>query len=302
MTLTITILGNNSALPAYGRHPTAQAVEVNGEIILIDCGESTQVQMQKYGIKWRRLNHILISHLHGDHYFGLPGLLNSMSLQGRTQPLHLYAPAPLQPILDMIMQVADSELAYPLHYHQLPEGDAILEDNPAFNITCFPVVHRIACHGFVITQKSNGRKLLLDKCIEYSIPQTFYSQLKQGQNYTSADGTIIANNLVTLDGPPAKRYAYCADTLYSETYLPYITGVDMLYHEATYLHENADKAILRFHSTTVQAAEMAKLANVGQLLIGHFSSRYKELDAFEAEAGAIFPGVHVTVEGTSYEV
>ena len=300
--MIVTILGNNSALPAYGRHPTAQAVEVNGEIVLIDCGESTQVQMQKYGIKWRKLNHILISHLHGDHYFGLPGLLNSMSLQGRTQPLHLYAPAPLMPILDMIMKVADSELAYSLHFHPTPEGDATLEDNPLFSIICFPVVHRIACHGFVITQKNSGRKLLLDKCYEHKIPPTFFNDLKQGKDYITADGSMIPNIAVTEDGAPAKRYAYCADTLYSESYLPFIKNVDLLYHESTYLHENADKAILRYHSTTVQAAQMARMANAGQLLIGHFSSRYKELDAFAAEAGAIFPGVHVTLEGTAYEI
>ena len=300
--MTITILGNNSALPAYGRHPTAQAVEVNGEIVLIDCGESTQVQMQKYGIRWRRLNHILISHLHGDHYFGLPGLLNSMSLQGRTQPLNLYAPAPLKPILDMIMQVADSDLAYPLHFHPLPEGAALLAENNLFSITCFPVIHRIACHGFVIETASNSRKLLIDKCGEYNIPMTFFHKLKLGEDYTAPDDSTIANSLVTADPPRAKKYAYCADTLYSENYLPYIMNVDMLYHESTYLHEHADKAVLRFHSTAVQAAEMGKLANAGQLLIGHFSSKYHELDAFAAEAGAIFPGVHVTVEGTSYEV
>jgi ribonuclease Z len=258
--------------------------------------------MQKFGIRWRKLHHILISHLHGDHYFGLPGLLNSMSLQGRTQPLNLYAPAQLKPILDMIMQVADSELAYPLHFHPLPEGAALLAENSLFSIKCFPVIHRIACHGFVIETAVNSRKLLIDQCEQYHIPQAFFNKLKQGEDYIGQDGSVIANTVVTDDPPPSKKYAYCADTLYSEDYLPYIMGVDMLYHESTYLHEHADKAVLRFHSTAVQAAEMGKRAHAGQLLIGHFSSKYHELDAFAAEAGAIFPGVHVTVEGTSYEV
>lgn len=300
--MKLTILGNNSALPAYGRHPTAQVVELHGETILIDCGESTQIQMQKYGIKWRRLNNILISHLHGDHYFGLPGLLNSMSLHGRTEPLHLHAPAALMPILDMIMQVANSEFAYPLHFHALPEGTALLEDNSVFSISCFPVEHRIACHGFVIEQKSSGRKILPEKCEQHNIPQSFYNHLKGGEDYTAPDGTIVTNNTVTDDAPPAKKYAYCADTLYSESYLPYIKNVDLLYHESTYLHNNVDKAIARHHSTARQAAQMANLANAKQLLIGHFSSRYKEVDEFEEEAGTVFSGAIVSQEGKTYEI
>ncbi len=302
MTLLVTILGNNSALPAFGRHPTSQTVEVNGETILIDCGEGTQIQMQKYGIKWRRLNHILISHLHGDHYFGLPGLLNSMSLMGRTEPLHLYAPAPLQQILDLTMQVADSEFSYPFHFHPLPEGAQLLADTPYFKLSCFPVEHRIACHGFSIEEKTKGRRILPQMCVQYNVPLAFYNNLKHGAHFTTVEGVLVDNSLLTEAGPVSKRYAYCADTVFTDSYLPYIQGADTIYHESTYLNDSKDKAKVRFHCTAAEAAEQAKKANVKQLLLGHFSSKYKDLSLFELEAGAIFPNVVITTEGNTYEV
>ena len=300
--MKVTILGNNSALPAFGRHPTAQAVSVYGEELLIDCGEGTQSQMQRYGIKWRNMHHIFISHLHGDHYFGLPGLINSMSLLGRVAPLHLYAPAELKPILDSILQVADTVLSYPLYFHDLPEGTNLLVDDPSFSVTCFPVDHRIQCHGFLVERKTKGRKLLPAKCAEYDIPVDFYETLKQGADYEREDGSIVKNEWVTTDGPQVKRYAYCADTLYTESYIDIIKDSDMIYHECTYLEKDRDKAIMRHHSTAIQAAQLAKLANAKQLLLGHFSSKYKELEPFQEEASAIFPNVFVSIEGTAYEV
>jgi ribonuclease Z len=180
--LKVTILGNNSALPAFGRHPTAQGVSVYGELLLIDCGEGTQIQMQRYGLRWRSMHHIFISHMHGDHYFGLPGLINSMSLLGRVAPLHLYAPAELKPILDAILEVAETVLSYPFYFHALPPGDTVLlVDDPSFSVTCFPVDHRIQCHGFLVERKTRGRKLLPDKCNEYGVPSAFFENLKQGK-------------------------------------------------------------------------------------------------------------------------
>jgi ribonuclease Z len=172
--MKVTILGNNSALPAYGRHPTCQIVWINDEPIMLDCGEAAQIQMQRYGVRWRNLNHICISHMHGDHYFGLPGFINSMSLLGRTNPLYLYAPASLEGILQQIMQVADTELSYPLHFHALQEGSELLFDNDVMSIQSFPVEHRIQTHGFVLTKKSSGRKLLPDKCIEFGFDENKY--------------------------------------------------------------------------------------------------------------------------------
>jgi ribonuclease Z len=300
--LKVTILGNNSALPAFGRHPTAQGVSVYGELLLIDCGEGTQVQMQRFGLRWRSMHHIFISHLHGDHYFGLPGLINSMSLLGRVAPLHLYAPAELKPILNSIMEVADTVLSYPFYFHPLPEGTSLLVDDPSFSVTCFPVNHRIQCHGFLVERKTRGRKLLPDKCSEYGIPSGFYERLKQGEDYVGEDGKVISNEWVTEDGPSVKKYAYCADTLFTDSFLPVIQGADTIYHECTYLEKDADKAAKRYHSTAAQAARLAKLANAKQLLLGHFSSKYKDLEPFRDEAVDIFPNTLVSIEGTAYEV
>lgn len=300
--MNVTILGNNSALPAFGRHPSAQVVSVPGELVLLDCGECTQIQLQRYGFKWRHILHIYISHLHGDHYFGLPGLVNSMSLLGRTLPLHLYGPAPLEGMLQQILDVADTVLSYPLHFHALPEGAALLTDTSSFTVHCFPVNHRIQCHGFLIESKTKGRKLLPEKCREYDIPTYYYDKLKQGEDYEQKEGAIVKNEWVTEDGPASKKYAYCADTVFTDSFLHHIQGVDTVYHECTYLHNDVEKATARFHSTAQQAAELAKMANAKQLLLGHFSSKYKDLQPFYEEACPIFSNVQVTVEGNTYEI
>ncbi len=300
--MKVTILGNNSALPAFGRHPTAQVVAVASGLLLIDCGEGAQVQLQRYGLKWRSLNHIYISHLHGDHYFGLPGLINSMSLLGRTSPLYLYGPAFLITILQSILDAADSELSYPLHFHALQEGEELLTDNEYFSVRSFPVIHRIACHGFVVKSKTRGRKLLPDKCVEYEIPAAYYEKLKQGSDYERKDGVLVKNEWVTTEGPAPKTYAYCADTLFTETIVPAIYGADTIYHECTYLEKDGDKAAARYHSTAIQAAKIAVLANVKQLLLGHFSSKYRDLEPFKEEATTIFPNVQIAEEGKAFDV
>ncbi len=300
--MKVTILGNNSALPAFGRHPTSQVVSVYGDFILLDCGEGTQVQLQRYGFRWRKMQHIFISHMHGDHYFGLPGLINSMSLLGRTAPLHLYAPAELEPLITQIQNIADTTLSYPFFFHPLPAGAEELVDTDTFTVRCFPVNHRIACHGFVIESKTRGRKLRPDKCREFEIPSYYYEKLKQGEDYETKEGNIIKNEWVTEDGPAPKKYAYCADTLFTDEFLEHIKDADTIYHESTYLHKEADKAAARFHSTAVQAAELAKMANAKQLLLGHFSSKYRDLEPFREEAAAIFPNSVATIEGITYHV
>jgi len=301
--MKVTILGNNSALPAFGRHPTAQAVSVYGDMILFDCGEGTQIQMQRFALKWRKLQYIFISHLHGDHYFGLPGLINSMSLLGRSLPLHLYAPAPLEPIIQQILEIADTTLCYPYFFHPLKEGASeMLVDNDSFSVKSFPVEHRISCHGFLVERKTKGRKLLPDKCRQYEIPAYFYDRLKHGADYQRADGLLVKNEWVTDEGPSPKRYAYCADTVFTESFIGHIKGADTIYHECTYLEQDADRAAARFHSTARQAAQIAKLAGAKQLLLGHFSSKYKDLEPFREEAARIFPNVLVTTEGVAYEI
>lgn len=301
--MKVTILGNNSALPAYGRNPTSQAITIDGDTLLIDCGEATQIQMQRYGIKWRKLEHVFISHLHGDHYFGLPGLINSMGLLGRNLPLHLYAAEPLERILQLMTDVADTNLPFELFFHPLKENESeVLVDNTNFKVTSFPVEHRVACHGFKVEKKNRGRKINPEKCRAFEIPSYFYERLKHGEDYERADGFIVKNEWITLEPPIAPKYAYCADTIFTESFLPYIKDVHTIYHESTYLEEDAVRAALRFHSTAKQAATIAQKANAQQLLLGHFSSRYRELSVFEAEAQTIFPNSKVAYEGMEFEV
>lgn len=300
--MKVTILGNNSALPAFGRNPTAQIVSVYGEYLLMDCGEGTQVQMQTHAVKWRKMSHIFISHMHGDHYFGLPGLINSMSLLGRVAPVHLYGPAAVMDILQTTLDLADTVLSYPLHFYPLPETSELLVETDTFKVTCFPVEHRIPCMGFLVESKTRGRKILPAQCRDYEVPRYYYDKLKAGEDYERKDGTIIKNDVLTMDGPPIKKYAYCADTIYTDSFLKYIEGANTIYHECTYLHAEAEKAAARYHSTSIQAAEIAKKAGVGQLLLGHYSSKYRDLAPFREEAMTVFPNTLVTIEGTTYDI
>lgn len=300
--MRVFILGNNSALPAHGRHPTSQIVSVWGEDIMIDCGEGTQIQMQRYGIRWRRLKRVFISHLHGDHYFGIFGLLTSMSLQGRTAPLHLHAPAELKAVMDIVFPAGATFIGYPLYFHPHPDGAGLLTDGPLYSVRCFPTEHRIPCWGFVVERKTRGRKLLPEAAARLGIPQSFFSRLKEGEDYTAPDGTTVQNELATEEGPVPKRYAFCADTRYTESFLPHIRGVDLMYHESTYLEDNTERALARYHSTARQAAELAQAAGAKALLLGHYSSSYRDPGVFREEAAKIFPEVQASVEGAGYEV
>jgi ribonuclease Z len=298
--LAVTILGNNSALPAYDRHPTSQLVTLDDQLFLVDCGEGTQVQLSKYRIRWGRINYIFISHLHGDHYFGLPGFLNSMGLLQREHELHLYAPAPLKDILDLQFKAANTVLPYTLHFHPL-ENEGVLIKNDRFKVECFATKHRIECFGFRFQQVKPPRRINPEKAIQQGIPATFYDRLKQGENYTTKDGKVIFNQMVTEPAALPKSYAYCADTLYDEDLIEKVKGVDILYHETTYLKELGERAFSRFHSTTVQAATIAKKANVGRLLIGHFSSKYDKLDIFQQEAREVFTHTDLAIEGVTFK-
>lgn len=294
----VTILGNNSALPAYNRHPTSQVISLNDQLFLVDCGEGTQMQMNTYKIRRGKINHIFISHLHGDHYFGLPGLITSYGLLGRISDLHLYAPAALQQILDLQLNISDTRLPYTLHFHAL-ENNSVLIDEDHVYVECFKVFHRIDCWGFLFREKRNPRKINAEATEKYDVPITYYERLKKGEDYI-ADGKTIPNNVLTIANKPVRSYAYCADTLYNEVLVEKIKNVNMVYHEATYLKDKEEKAISRFHSTSVQAAQLAKLADAKCLLIGHFSSTYETLDEFLLEAQEIFPQTQLALEGQTY--
>ncbi len=297
----VTILGNNSALPAYDRHPTSQVVTLNEQVFMIDCGEGTQMQLSRYKIRRSRINHIFISHLHGDHYFGLPGLITSLGLLGREADLHIYAPAILESIVMPLLHAADARMPYRLIFHPLTAEGVILEDEK-YSVECFNVIHRIECWGFIIKEKKKPRKIDKLAITRFDIPTAFYERLKEGEDYTADDGTVIQNDMVTLANSPGRAYAYCADTLYNEAMVAKIKDVNMLYHEATYLKNLESKAIERFHSTSVQAGLIAKLANAKQLLIGHFSSKYEVLDEFLTETQAVFPHTQLALEGVTYMV
>jgi len=299
--LAVTILGNNSAVPAFDRHPTSQVVTIDGNNLLMDCGEGTQIQMINYKIRRSKISHIFISHLHGDHYFGLVGLINSFSLLSHQQELHVFGPSPLQEIIELQLKVADTTLTYPLHFHTI-SGEALLVDNEKFMVKCFRTNHRIECYGFVFTEKRQPRKLDAEKIKEYDIPFSFYDQLKNGEDYITKDGRIIKNDWVTIEATKGKTYAFCADTKYDETIIPHIQNADMIYHESTYHDNLRERAEARFHSTTRQAAMIAKKANVKKLLIGHFSSKYATLEEFEQEAREVFPDTELALEGVAYKL
>jgi ribonuclease Z len=299
--LSVTILGNNSAVPAFNRHPTSQVVAQDGNNYLVDCGEGTQIQMIKYKIRRGRISHIFISHLHGDHYFGLIGLINTFSLLSHRQELHIFGPAPLQQIIEMQLNVSENSLSYPLHFHTLTKNETLVE-NDKIRISCFATNHRIECYGFVFEEKQGKRKLLIDKIRKLNIPVSFYSSLQNGLDYITPRGQVIANDTVTSAPEKGKKYAFCADTKYEENIVPFILEADTIYHETTYLDNMREKALERFHSTTKQAAEIARRAKVKRLLIGHFSSKYSTLDAFADEAREIFPNTHLAIEGETYEL
>ncbi len=296
----VTILGNNSALPAYDRHPTAQVVTLNEQLFLIDCGEGTQMQIARYKIRRSRIQHIFISHLHGDHYFGLIGLITSMGLLGREAELNIYAPAELEDIISLQLKVADTVLPFPLIFHPL-DKEGILVDKPKFSVECFHTQHRIPCWGFIIREKKKPRKIDKDKTIEHGVPAAYYERLKDGDDY-ERDGVLIKNEMVTFPNTPPLSYAYCADTKYDERIAERAGGVTLLYHEATYLKELEERALARFHSTTIQAAAIAAKAGAKRLLLGHFSSKYELLDDFLSEAQEVFPDTELAIEGVTYKI
>lgn len=299
--LAVTILGNNSAVPAFDRHPTSQVITMDGTSFLIDCGEGTQIQMINYKIRRSRISHIFISHLHGDHYFGLVGLITSFSLLNHQQELNVYAPYPLQQIIELQLKVADIKLCYQLNFHTI-KGSGLLLDSDKYFVHCFRTNHRIECYGFFIGEKRRPRKLIPEKAAEFGIPKSFYRKIEEGSGFVTKDNQTIKNEWVTTESPKGKTYAFCADTKYDEAIIPYIKDADMIYHETTYLDHLVDVAESRFHSTSKQAALIARKANVKRLLIGHFSSKYAELDEFETEAKEIFDATEIAREGVTYRV
>lgn len=299
----VTILGNNSALPTLERHPTAQIVTYNDQLILVDCGEGTQMQFARYKIRRSRLRYIFISHLHGDHYFGLIGLLNSLSLLGRQEPLTVFAPPELETILRLQLECSGTILQFDLQFVPLlEEKQGVILNDKDMTVSFFPVRHRIPCYGFIFEMQKRKRKLLPEQARAYEIPAAYYSKLQEGADYQRKDGSIVKNDWVTLPPPPGKKYVYFADTMYVEDLVPFAKDADLVYHETTYLKDLEERAIERYHSTTTQAATLALKANARRLIVGHFSSKYTDLTPFETETREVFPNSDVAQEGATYIV
>ncbi len=297
--ISLTILGSNSALPAHGRHPTAQILQTPDGNILIDCGEGTQMQLSKYKIKTSKIKCICISHLHGDHYFGLSGLLNSMALLGRTDELHLIGPAKLWDILQLQFEASEHVLPYLLHFTALENVKAPLQIM-GLNIMAFETDHRIPTWGFTFRQNKNALKLNAAALEAHGVPRSFYSKLYEGEDYIDETGRCIANKELTIPAANPKMYAYCADTKFTLQFLEAVQQADLLYHETTFLNEAQQRATDRYHSSCKDAATLALKANAKKLIIGHFSSKYDELERFETEAKEIFEHTELALEGCCF--
>ena len=301
MKFEVTILGSNSASPVINRNPSGQLLNCNDNYYLIDCGEGTQLQMLRFNLKATRINHVFITHLHGDHYFGLIGLLSTLHLNGRTAPMYLFGPAALLEILEIQFKYSDTKLRYPIVFYPCNpnQSEQIFEDEHLIVKTII-LNHRIPCTGFIFQQKERQRKLIKEKVDE--VPTAYFSSLKKGIDVELEDGTVLVSENFTLPAELPRCYAYCTDTLVDEKYFETINNCDTLYHEATFLHELIDRAKETHHTTALQAAEVAKINNVKKLLIGHFSSRYKNLDPLLEEAKQVFKNTELVIEGKTFQL
>ena len=295
--MKLTILGCHSASPHEHKNPTAQLLDIKGHRFLIDCGEGTQVQLRKAKVSFVHIKHIFISHLHGDHFYGLPGLVSSFRLLGREAPLHIYGPKGTKEALTLLLKLANSWTNFPLHFHELESknSECVYEDNDVV-VHTIPLDHRVYTNGFLFAEKEGLRRINSDAAHAAGIDKSQFRLLQLGQD-VPVDGVLVKNSAVTQNPHPPKKYAYCSDTAFLPSIIPIIQGADWLYHEATFLQQHANLAQQTKHSTAQEAATIARDANVQQLILGHYSSRYKNLDLFTQEAKPIFPNVILASDG-----
>ncbi len=304
MSLKLTILGCHSATPRVNANPTSQFLEIRNHNFLIDCGEGTQVQLRKYGVKFSKIKHIFVSHLHGDHFFGLVGLISTFRLLNRESELHIYAPKGLKEIVTLQMKISKSWTNYPLIFHELTAttGELIFEDKNV-EVHTIPLDHRLYTNGFLFLEKLGERKLNMTAIKQYSeIKICDYQNLKNGRDFTLQNGTILKNELLTLNPVKPLSYAYCSDTAYAPSIVPIIKNTTCLYHESTFLNDREELAKTTKHSTAEQAARIAKKAHVKELIIGHYSSRYKNKEPFKVEAQKYFKNTLLAIEGKVFEI
>jgi ribonuclease Z len=300
--MKLTILGCYSATPRALNNTTSQVLEINNHMFLIDCGEGTQVQLRKHKIKFNRIKHIFISHLHGDHFFGLAGLISTFRLLTREADLHIYGPKGIKEVITLQMKLADSWTNYKLIFHELTSNDSelIFEDEEV-EVFTIPLNHRIYTNGFLFKEKEGNRKLDINLVEEANINIAYYRKLAQGFDVVNEDGILINNETVTKPATKPKSYAFCSDTMYKEDIVPIIKNVNVLYHESTFLEKHAHLGPKTKHSTAKEAATIAKKANADILLLGHYSTRYEDLNAFKEEAEEVFNNVELCEDGKVFD-
>ncbi len=304
MSLNLTILGCHSATPRVNAYPTSQYLEINNRHFLIDCGEGTQRQMRKYKVGFSKINHIFISHLHGDHFFGLIGLISTFGILNREKDLHIYGPKGIKEITVLQLKLSKSWTKYQLIFHELEskESELIFEDDKV-SVYTIPLDHRVYTNGFLFKEKPKLRKLHIANIQQYDEIETCdYHNIKAGKDYALSSGEVVLNKELTIDPPKPKSYAFCSDTAYKPSIVPIIKDVDLLYHESTFLKDREDLCEKTKHSTAEQAATIANSANVEKLIIGHYSSRYSNLNDFKKEAQTVFQNVELAEAGNSYSI
>ena len=300
--MNLTILGCYAATPRTFTNPTSQVLEIRNRLFLVDCGEGTQVQLRKNKIKFSKINHVFISHLHGDHFFGLIGLVSTFSLLNRTTDLHIYGPKGIKEVINLQLKLSNSWPGYGLFFHELEskESEIIFEDDKVL-VKTIPLKHRVYTNGFLFQEKIRERKLNLDAVKNYEIDRCYYQNIKNGKDITLEDGRVIENHKLTFDPVPPLSYAFCSDTMYNESVIPIINGVDVMYHESTFLDSEEALAGKTMHCTAKEAATIALKANVKQLVLGHYSTRYESIELFKEQAETIFPNVLLGDDGKSFE-
>jgi len=301
--MKLTILGSCSAYPTLDRFTTSQILQINGKSFLIDCGEGTQIQLRNNKIKFNSIEDILISHLHGDHFFGLPGLIMTFNLLGREKPLNIYGPRGIKNIIISLLKIGNTWTNYKLNFTELdnPRSEIIYDKND-ISITTIPLHHGIYTNGFLFRKKTSAHKLLVDKALSFEIDKTQFAGIKLGKDGIGGDGSIIENIKLVEPLKPDLTYAYCSDTLFNEKIIKQIKGCDLLYHESTFLKKHENFAKKTFHSTAEQAAVIAKKSNVKKLILGHFSTRYKDLTLFLKESKSIFQNVDLALENKIFTI
>lgn len=302
MSFSVLILGSGSALPTLHSNQSAQVVETESELYLIDCGEGTQIELRRQKVRIQRINQIFISHLHGDHFFGLVGLLSTMHLLGRVKELHIYAPEGLEEIIRIQFRNAGNHLCYKMHFHVISESNQIIFEDKNMKVKSLPLKHRIPTFGFLFEEQPQLRRLDATALEKYSIPNFARKAITKGEDFVNEEGKIIPNAELSRPPEPPATYAYCSDTAYHEPLLASLPKVDLLYHESTFLEKDRERAKKTYHSTAKDAAQLANLSGARKLLLGHFSNRYKNKEAFLGEARPVFSESFIAEEGVRYEV